>query len=167
MTENKSQTLLQHLVRELWQTETSAMRHGRREAGRLGDTPPGRALSASASHAELVLDALPDLARREKLVISGAGIALGNLFSELRDTLLDKLIASERSYRGTLLGLRHGVDVVRALLEVATRSGRSELAAYCGQWLDARVPLVAAIEREMSWFAEHPERALQPARAKL
>jgi hypothetical protein len=37
-------TLLERLGPELFQTETSAMLHGRREADRLGDTPPAQAL---------------------------------------------------------------------------------------------------------------------------
>jgi hypothetical protein len=156
--------LLQHLGRELWQTETSAMRHGGREAERLKDTPPGHALKAAANHAERVLQELPDVAKRDGLVISGAGIAFGNLLSELRDTVIDKLIASERSYRGTLAGFRHGIDVVYTLQLVARRAERNELVAFCERWREARLPLVAAIEKELSWFAEHPDEALKPAR---
>jgi hypothetical protein len=164
MTTRDAQALLQNLARELWQTETSAARHGGREAKRLEATAPGRALQTAAGHAERFLLELPEVARREQLVISGAGVLLGSFLSELRDTLLDKLITSERSYRVTLLGFRHGVDVVRSLCQVAQRSERTELVSVCEFWLETRTPLVAALEAELAWFAEHPSDALKPAR---
>ena len=57
------------------------------------------------------LQELPPLCEREGLPVSVVGSLTGTLFSELRDKLADGLIQSERSYRGTLLGTRHGIDV--------------------------------------------------------
>jgi hypothetical protein len=165
MTTRDTTALLQHLGRELWQTETSAFRHCAREAHRLHDTPPGAAQRAVSSDAERVLVELREVARREGLVVSGFGIAIGGVLSELRDTLLDKLIVKERSYRVTLLGMRHGVDVVSALAQVAERAGRNELVAFCRSWHERRVPLVAAVEAELKWFAVHPDVALRRARS--
>src|ERR1700748_3305972 len=99
--------LIKHLGHELWQTEVSASQHCRREAERLGDTSPARALLACAKHADTVLADLPHYGVKRPLIASALGMALGKAFSEARDTVADKLIASERSYRGTLLGLRH------------------------------------------------------------
>jgi len=44
--------LIAALIPELFESERSAANHGRREARRWGDTPPGTALLAVAAHAE-------------------------------------------------------------------------------------------------------------------
>jgi hypothetical protein len=158
------QTLLNNLARELFQTETSAARHCTREADRLGNTPPALALRSVASHAEKVLAELPALAERNGMVVSKGGIATGELFSQLRDKLADLFIDSERSYRGTLLGCRHGLDVVRLLLQMAVVLGNEELDSFCAAWLNTRSVLVQQMEDELAWFAKHPADAIANAR---
>jgi hypothetical protein len=74
------------------------------------------------------------------------------------------VISAERSYRGTLLGARHGLDVVRSLRSAAREASREELAGFCERWLERREPLVSAVERELEWFARHPREALSFAR---
>jgi hypothetical protein len=159
-----AKAFLHSLARELFQTETSAARHCRREAERLGDTGPARALHAVAAHAESVLSALPELARRNDMPVSKGGRMTGALFSQLRDKMFDMLIDSDRSYRGTLLGCRHGLDVVRMLRNLATCMGNTELDNFCTDWLNTRTVLVQKLEDELAWFAKNPEEALKLAR---
>jgi len=157
-------TLLDNLTRELFQTETSAFKHCNREADRLGDTPPALALRNVSAHAKVILEALPDLARRNDMVVSKGGMVVGELFSQLRDKMADMLIDSERSYRGTLLGARHGIDVVRLLQRFANAVANVELAQFCTSWLEQRVVLVQQLEEELRWFAEHADEAVKFAR---
>jgi hypothetical protein len=158
------QRLLRNLTRELFQTEVSASRHCRREAKRLVDTPPSRAMLAVAEHADMVLNDLPPLANRHDLPVSRGGMATGALFSAVREHIADHLVEAERSYRGTLLGMRHGVDLVRLVRHVAAEQGDREIAAFCDNWLSIRVPLVARVEEQLVWFAQHSHRAMALAR---
>src|SRR5690242_9013689 len=123
MTANRRRELLERLFHELFQSEASASRHPRREAQRLGATPPAHALIAVARHASRALAELPDLARASGLPVSDLGRRLGVLFSRARQLVFDRLVDSEKSYRGTLLGMRHGLDLVHLLREVADREG--------------------------------------------
>lgn len=162
--DGSTRAFLHNLAHELFQTETSAARHAKREAKRLGDAPPAAALMAVAEHAEAVLRELPALARRNDMPTSDGGRAAGRLFSEVRERIGDRLVDGERSYRGTLLGCRHGIDVVRLLQHVAQKLGMVELDAFCATWLNTRVVLVQRVEDELCWFVEHPEAALRSAR---
>lgn len=156
-------TLLNKLAQELFHTETSAARHATREAARLGDSGPSRALRPVAVHAEKALAQLPELARRNDLLVSTGGMLVGAFFSQTRDKLVDVLIDSERSYRGTLLGLRHGIDVVRLLHELVTSTGNTDLEEFCERWLITRAPLVRDVEEQLLWFAQNPEEAVKTA----
>lgn len=155
--------LLVGLFRELFQTERSAERHPMREAERLGDTPPAQALRAVSWHAASVLRELPALAMSANLPDSTAGRTLGELFSLIRDNVADRFIDAERSYRATLLGLRHGVDLARMIQRVADASGQVEIGGFCTRWLAAREPLVHDVEQALSWFAANPDVALHEA----
>lgn len=158
--------LARNLAHELFQTEISALRHGRREAERqISGSPPQRALQAVAEHADVALQELPGLAERNALPISRPGQALGRLFSEARDKALDLVISAERSYRGTLLGTRHGVDVVHMLEAVAREAELEELHTWCRRWLERREPLVDAVADALEWFAQHPREARAFARS--
>lgn len=158
------QALIRQLSHELWQTELSASQHCRREAERLGDAPPARALLAAAEHADAVLAALPEISKERPFGNGGIGLALGKVFTEVRDTIADKLLTSERSYRGTLLGLRHGVDAVQMLRLAAARARDAQLTTFLEGWLHRRTPLVEEVANQLAWFAEHPDRALKQAR---
>lgn len=157
-------TLLNNLTRELFQTETSAVRHSGREAERLGETAPAQALRAVAAHAKQVLAELPALAKRNDMIVSKGGMVVGEIFSQTRDKLADMLIDSERSYRGTLLGMRHGVDVLRLLQEFADAVGKQDLSLFCSTWLAVRVPLVEKVDEQLRWFAQNPDEAVKIAR---
>ena len=159
--------LLRSLTREFFQTETSAVRHCRREAERLGQSPPAQVLREISEQADGVLRELPSLMKAHDLPVSPAGVAVGALFSETRDKLLDRLTRSERSYRGTMLGVRHGVDLVLLYGYTARAGGLYELSAFCERWLAARRPLVARLEESLGWFAQQPTQAVQVARPLL
>lgn len=159
-----SAELLKSLFYELFQTERSAEKHTLREAERLGSAPPARALVRVAEHAEAMKPIWQDLAQRAGFAPATAGKAIGDFFSELRERVVDHTLHRERSYRMTLVGMRHGVDLVRSMFELARRMGRSEIEHWCRRWLLERQPLVDAVAVQLSWFAEHPAEALEPAR---
>ncbi|WP_437590031.1 hypothetical protein [Sorangium sp. So ce1000] len=163
----EGRAFLASLVREVFQTERSAMIHPRIEAERLGDVPPAHALRAVSTHAEATLSELPPLLRERGLPTSVGGLVVGEAFSALRDRLADHLLSTERSYRGTLLGMRHGVDLIELLQYVATVEGDAPLAAWCARWLSMRRPLVEAVSDELAWFAARPARAMRAAKDDL
>ncbi|MGK3997906.1 hypothetical protein [Sorangium sp. So ce1024] len=160
----KGRAFLANLVRELFQTERSARTHSLVEAQRLGDVPPAHALRAVSAHAEAVLEELPALMSERELPVSAGGSAVGAAFSALRDHIADHLLSAEKSYRGTLLGMRHGVDLVELIQYVAAAEGDTFLAAWCARWLAARRPLVEAVAGELAWFAARPARATRAAK---
>jgi hypothetical protein len=156
------QRLRDKLCRELAQSEHSAEVHTRREARRLGDVPPALRLLALGEHARAEraeLDAV--LGRRQPRENLRIAKAIGGVFSALRHLLFDRVIDTERSYRGTLLGFRHGLDTARLLREVATRQGDAQLVQFLDTWMPRRLELVHAAEAALAWFADSPRRALQ------
>lgn len=159
--DNDLKELLTSLFRELRQAERSAERHCARESHRLRGGP-AEALAAVSEHAAGINRELAEVVRAEELDASG-GDGLGTFLSTVRDAVVDRLIERERSYRMTLLGLRHGVDVVRMIRHVADTCGRVEIGGFCTRWLNEREPLVARVEQAMSWFAHHPQEATEPA----
>ncbi|MGK3968043.1 hypothetical protein WMF38_28245 [Sorangium sp. So ce118] len=160
----EGRAFLANLARELFQTEHSARTHPLVEAERLGDVPPAQAMRAVSAHAEAVLAELPSLMAERGLPVSAGGSAVGEAFSVLRDHLADHLLSTEKSYRGTLLGMRHGIDLVELIQYVATAEGDTLLAAWCARWLSARRPLVEAAVGELAWFAARPARARRAAK---
>jgi hypothetical protein len=159
--------LLPRLFVELFQTEESAREHPRVEAERLGDAPPARALRAVAAHAGRVLPELERLAAAEGLGTSSLGAWIGTSFSAFRKRISDRILDREKSYRGTLIGLHHGIDAVRLLRSAARTAGRGPVEAFCEAWLAERVLLVTECERQLDWFGAHPELALGPAKRRL
>ena len=153
--------LRRKLCRELSQSEHDAKVHPTREARRLGNTPPAGALRAIAAHAEELRPRLEALLSRDQRVGLRLGRTVGSLFSMIRHLILDRIIDAERSYRGTLLGLRHGIDVARLLREVAAREGDAALVRFCDELLVARLCLIEDAEQVLAWFAEQPSLALR------
>jgi hypothetical protein len=151
--------LFRKLARELFQTETSAVVHGRREASRLAGTPVASALLQIAAHAEASLATLPPSFRQDMTLKLGEPV--GKLFSNVRQLFVDRMIDRERSFRGTLLGCRHGIDLVRLLQPLAVRLGEASLAEWCTNWLETRERLVEQATRQLTWFASHAEEAVQ------
>ena len=149
------------LCRELAQSEQSARVHPIREARRLGNSPPAAALRAVADHAEELRPRFESLLQRDQPIGLSLGKSVGRLFSVLRHVVFDRLIDTERSFRGTLLGIHHGIDVALLLRDVARRAGDVHLVTFCDELLAKRRRLVEHAEASMSWFAEQPGRALQ------
>lgn len=149
-----ARTWFDRLLHEFFQTERSAMEHPRKEAERLGDTPPAHAMLAVAAHAEESLERFKALVNKKSL-----GEQTGKLFSILREGVGDRPLTSERSYRGTLLGMAHGLDLGTVAHELARGLGEAALADFFASWLAQRQELVQACRAELSWFVEHPERA--------
>jgi hypothetical protein len=161
----KRRTLEIALLPEVRQIERSAARHAREEARRLGRSAPAAALRAVAEHADRAEVSLDALVVERTAAGSLIGAALGALFSMGRNLVGDYLLNAEQSYRGTLLGLRHGYDVVVQARTAALADGDAEFAGWCDRWLTEREPLIQAVAEQMRWFVDHPARALQ--RAKL
>lgn len=155
--------LLVKLFHELFQTEQSAVSHPQREAERLGSVPPAQALRETSAHAERVLKELPELAAQHNLPTSRIGQSVGQLFSNMRQWFADHLLDEERSYRGTLLGLRHGVDLVLLIRHAARVEGDPGLEGWCTTWLTERVPLVDEVAAQLAWFGATPQVALHTA----
>jgi hypothetical protein len=147
------------LCRELAQSEHDAKLHTMREARRLGTVPPAVALRAIATHAEEQRPRFESLMRRQPAGLQ-LGRAVGFVFSTLRHYMFDRLLDTERSYRATLLGLKHGLDVARLLREVAARDGDAALVRFCDDLLVERALLVEDAEQQLAWFAECPQKAL-------
>lgn len=157
---NDLRRLKDKLCRELAQSERSATVHTRREARRLGDGAPANALLAIAEHADAQWPRFEALRGGKQPVGVRAGAAVGRALSRFRQLLLDKVVDVERSYRGTLLGVHHGVGLVRLLAEVAVRDGDKPLADFLAEWLAVRRELVENAEQALAWFAERPSRAV-------
>lgn len=153
--------LLDKLLRELVRAETHAIEHAPREAKRIGETPPVQALRDVAAHA---LSMRPRFA----VVIDGHALAparggIGATLSTLRQLVTDRMHDAERAYRGALLDIRHGLDVVRVMREVARHEELFALIRWCDDWLLARRTLVARVEAQLAWFAAQPNEELAPS----
>ena len=160
----KEHKFLTNLFRELFQTEQSCRKHPRVEAERLGDVPPARAMLALAAHADTVLPELRELTNERKMVAVKGAKKVGSMFSVMRNRFADLLLSQEKSYRGTILGARHGIDLVTLIERVAAAQGDTALTAWCARWLEARRPLVEAAAAELAWFAAHPDAATEPVK---
>ncbi|NUP07310.1 MAG: hypothetical protein HOW73_14750 [Polyangiaceae bacterium] len=159
--QSPSQELFLSLCRELLQSEQSCSTHCRREARRLGQSPPARAMLDLAKHADEVLGTLPDLIPAEADTSGSVARLIGRYLSNLREGLLDRMLEEQQSYRSTLLGLYHGVDTARMLQRVALAGGHQKVAMFCREWLLTREPLIGAANDAMGWFASHPDRAIE------
>ncbi len=163
----KKHPLSTELFAELFQAEHSAYRHPRREAARLGHVPPASALLAVSAHANETLDVLPVLARERGIKGAETAALAGEAFSAARHLVVDRLLSPEKSYRGTLLGLRHGIDLVRLLRAAADEDGDAALVDFCDRWLGVRLRLVAGVEAEIGWFGHHQDEARRGRMARV
>lgn len=152
--------LLDRLLRELVRSEVQAVEHAPREAKRIGETSPVQALRDVAAHA---------LAMRPRFdqVLDGHALAAGRggitaRLSTLRQLVTERIHDAERAYRAALLDLRHGLDVVRVLREVARLEELFALIRWCDDWLPARRTLVARVEAQLAWFADRPYLPVPP-----
>jgi hypothetical protein len=120
-----------------------------------------RAVSEHARHSMSGL--LPFARTRGDGAEVAAGNRLGRLLSDVRTLGTDMMLSSEKSYRGTLLGIHHGILTFLLLEDAATAAGDQDLADFCASWLGERTKLIAEAERDLAWFAANPERAMRRA----
>jgi hypothetical protein len=154
---SSAQTLLGRLLSEMAQTEHSAAAHPRKEAARFDpNDAPAIALLDVSNHALRSLGELHRLGGAQRF-----GAAFGIALSNVRNTLLDRIVSREKSYRATLIGLQHGIDCAILMQATARACSRPEIASFCDRWLDERCPLVDACRRAVPWFASHPALAMQ------
>jgi hypothetical protein len=146
--------LFSRLVRELVHVETRARDHVPRLGRRLGETPPVLALRDVALHAAAMTPRLAHALHPHPV----ARTRLGTLRDGLRD-LLGRARDGERAYRAVLVELRHGLDVVRVLREVADHDERFAVIRWCDDWLATRRTLVARVEAQLAWVARLPARS--------
>lgn len=157
--ESERRRLLDKLLRELVRSEEQAVEHAPREAKRIGEAPPIDALRDVAIHALAMKPRLERVLRGHDL-LPGRGAITATL-SSLRHLVTDRMHDAERAYRAALLDLRHGLDVVRVLREVARLEELFALIRWCDDWLPARRTLVARVEAQLDWFAD---QAFMPPR---
>jgi hypothetical protein len=156
------QRLLDKLVRELVRSEAQALEHAPREARRIGETPPVFALRDVGLHAMQMRPRLQHTLTAHG-VMANRG-ALGATLTTLRYLVADRMYDAERAFRGALLDLRHGIDVVRVLREVSRLEELFGLIRWCDDWLPARRTLVARVEAQLEWFtAPQPREPSNPS----
>jgi hypothetical protein len=146
--------LLDKLLRELVRSEAQAIEHAPREAKRIGETPPVQVLRDVATHALSMRPRFNHVLEGHALITARGGISA--TLSTLRHLVTDRIHDAERAYRAALLDLRHGLDVVRVMREVARLEELFALIRWCDDWLNARRTLVSRVEAQLAWFAEQP-----------
>ena len=165
--QSERRRLLEKLLRELLRSEEQALEHPPREAKRIGETSPVAALRDIAVHALSMRPRLDQVLEGHSLTVARGGISA--TLSTLRHLVTDRIHDAERAYRAALLDLRHGVDVVRVLREVARLEELFALIRWCDDWLNARRTLVARVEAQLAWFADQaflrPAPELEPSDA--
>ena len=150
--------LLEKLLRELVRAEAQAIEHAATQARRIGEAPPIDVLRDVRVHALTMRPRFAQALEGHALVASRGGV--GATLSTLRCFVAERVHDPERAYRAALLDLRHGVDVVRVLREVARLEELFALIRWCDDWLIARRTLVARVEAQLPWFTQQP---LEPA----
>jgi hypothetical protein len=156
--------LLARLLPELAQAERSAAEHPAREAQRLASYPPGRAMHDIAAHADGTCRALSEILRRIA-PDARAGAGMGTWFSIMRERVTDLWISREGSYRQTLLGLHHTMDLLDLVVAAADEDDRTDLARWATATRDERAPLLLQCTAELAWFGHHPDIAAAPAKS--
>ncbi len=154
------------MCREFAQSEQSATVHTVREAKRLGDVPPAHAMLAISEHARSMRKRFEVVAKERPTLGLAVGRVVGAAFSLLRHAVFDRMIDVERSYRGTMLGARHGTDVARLLREVALVDHEAPLIDFVNEWLPERDSLIRTAEAALAYFAEDPATAIRSGLAQ-
>lgn len=155
--------LLRTLMGELIHAERSAHDEAQSEWERLGDVPPGCAMRAIADHTAVAARELRAIGERDGLFDSIK--RKRRIGSWLRALIGQLVLDFEHSYRGTLLGLRNGLDLLELVQEVAFAERHRGLAVACARLAQERKPLVDACTDALPWFVVHPARAADPVRS--
>ena len=157
---DETRRLLQKLIREAARAEAQALEHPVREAKRIGPMPPIEALQGVADHVTLMQPRFAMILAGHDLGPQHPRGGIAATLASLRHLVVDRVVDAERAYRTALLDLRHGVEVVKLLREVARGEMLFGLIRWCDDWLGARRTLVARVEAQLGWFAEH--EAIEP-----
>ena len=160
MSDKTSRELLESLFIEVSQSEESARVHPKREAKRLGMCPPAAAMLRVSEHGAESLRSLKQLAKARGLERHTKGSILGHLLSDVRTFGTDLFLTPDKTYRGTLMGIHHGIGAMLLLEDVAIERGDQELADFCSSWVAKRRELTAAAEDALAWFAQNSDAAL-------
>lgn len=142
--------LLDKLVREVLRCEQHAVEHVAREARRIGEVPPVEALRQVADHASAMRTRFEQMLAGHDVTTARGGFAA--TLATLRHIVVDRVVDPERAYRTALLDLRHGIDVVRLLREIARGEGLFGIIRWCDDWLITRRTQVAIVEAQLGWF---------------
>ncbi|HEY0251537.1 MAG TPA: hypothetical protein VGC41_08420 [Kofleriaceae bacterium] len=146
------------LGRELLQSERDCRLHTRREAHRQGPGAPSEALLAIAHHADACEPRLVELLAASPLEL-GVARAVAHAFSNLRYGFFDRVLAHERTYRATLLGVRHDLDLAKLLFSVADRREMTGMRRFLSEMVPRRAALLVDAVAALEWFADHPLQA--------
>jgi hypothetical protein len=157
---DESRRLIQKLIRETVRSEAQAMEHPAREEKRIGPMPPIEALRAIADHAAEMQQRFARVVEGHELQAQSSRGGIGATFASLRHLVLDRVVDPERAYRTALLDLRHGIEVVKLLREIARREMLFGVIRWSDDWLGARRTLVARVEAQLAWFAEQEAIAI-------
>lgn len=149
--------LLEKLIRETLRSEAQAVDYPVRETKRIGEAPPVVALHEVATHAAGMRTRLLAVLNDNEVPINKG--SLGATLASLRHLVVDRVSDPERSFRTALLELRHGLDAVKLLRDVARRVELFGVIRWCDDWLGARRTLVARVEAQLVWFTEQETRA--------
>ena len=160
---DENRRLIQKLIRETARSEAQALEHPAREAKRIGPMPPIAALQAVADHATVMQERFARILDGHDLETQHARGGIASTFASLRHLVVDRVVDPERAYRTALLDLRHGLEVVKLLREIARREMLFGLIRWSDDWLGARRTLVARVEAQLAWFAE--QEAIETALA--
>jgi hypothetical protein len=156
--------LLDRLIREIHRGELQAVEHAARLERQIGAVGPVLALREIAGHATAMRDRFDTIVRGHDLQTGRA--SFGTTLSSLRG-LADRVIDPERTYRASLLDLRHGIDVVKLAREVARSEELFGLIRWCDDYLGARRTLVARVEAQLVWFVEDAGVSRTPPEAPV
>ncbi len=144
--------LLEKLIREIGRAETQATEHGPREAKRIGEVPPVHALREVATHATDMRQRFADMLAGHDIRLGRTGI--GATLATLRHLVVDRVMDAERAFRTALLDLRHGMELVILLRELARRDMLFGVIRWCDDWLAARRALLARVEAQLGWYLD-------------
>ena len=151
---DENRRLLQRLIRETARSEAQALEHPVRETKRIGPMPPIEALQHVADHAALMQERFARVLESHELEAQAPRGGIATTLASLRHLVVDRVVDPERAYRTALLDLRHGLEVVKLLREIARREMVFGLIRWSDDWLRARRTLVARVEAQLGWFAE-------------
>jgi hypothetical protein len=158
--------LLRSLLVEVFQAERSGVEHPRREAMRLGDTPPAYAMAAISDDCVRALEELR-IAAPFARETGGLGERIGHALSVVRERATDLVATRELSYRATLLGVQHGMDAIALLRAAADEAADGDLVVWCLRTLARREPLLADAQNALAWFGSNAAAAIEPAKPGL